>query len=126
MAPDFRFYWNPHWNPQLITLDNNELAGGPLVAPIKSSDSLAPISGFSTLALILVAPLTNYELLKQFMQVYLEDCCTFSTSIKQENIALRPLKAQNLDLFYKNSHIEYYYFCKQCENNFDTAGAKKN
>ena len=35
----------------------------------------------------------------------------------------RPLKARNPDLYYGSSHIERYYFCRQCEDHFDTAGA---
>ena len=29
-----------------------------------------------------------------------------------------------LDLYYGNSHLECYYFCQQCEDHFETAGAK--
>ena len=35
----------------------------------------------------------------------------------------RPLKARNPDLYYGHSHMECYYFCWQCENHFDMAGA---
>ena len=33
------------------------------------------------------------------------------------------LKARNPDFYYRSLHIECYYFCRQCENHFDTAGA---
>ena len=35
----------------------------------------------------------------------------------------RPLKARNPDLYYGSSHMECYYFCRQCVDHFDTAGA---
>ena len=38
----------------------------------------------------------------------------------------RALKAQNPDLYYRSLHIECYYFCRQCEDYFDTAGAKSH
>ena len=33
------------------------------------------------------------------------------------------LKARLPDLYYGKSHMECYYFCQQCEDHFDTAGA---
>ena len=43
----------------------------------------------------------------------------------QANSALwdRALKARNPDLYYESSHMECYYFCRQYEDHFDTAGA---
>ena len=35
----------------------------------------------------------------------------------------RAFKARNFDLYYRNLHMECYYFCQQCEDHFDTAGA---
>ena len=35
----------------------------------------------------------------------------------------QPLKAQFPDLYYKNSYLDCYHFCQQCEDHFDTAGA---
>ena len=34
----------------------------------------------------------------------------------------RPFKARNPNLYYRSSHIERYYFCRQCKDHFDTAG----
>ena len=36
----------------------------------------------------------------------------------------RPLKARFPDLYYGNSHMDCYRFCQQCEDHFETAGAK--
>ena len=35
----------------------------------------------------------------------------------------KPLKARNSDLYYRHSHMECYYFCRQYENHFNMAGA---
>ena len=35
----------------------------------------------------------------------------------------RALQARNPDIYYGNLHMECYYFCQQCEDYFDTAGA---
>lgn len=46
-----------------------------------------------------------------------------SQKYAKANFALRDkvLKAWNLDLYYDSSHIEYYYFCRQYKDYFDTA-----
>ena len=41
----------------------------------------------------------------------------------QQGLRERPLKARLPDLYYGKSHMECYYFCQQCEDHFDTAGA---
>ena len=35
----------------------------------------------------------------------------------------RAVKAQNSDLYYRSSYMKCYYICRQCKDNFDTAGA---
>ena len=35
----------------------------------------------------------------------------------------RPLKAQTPETYWGKSHIEYYHFCQQCEDHFETSGA---
>ena len=35
----------------------------------------------------------------------------------------RAHKAQSPDVYYRSLRIKYYYFCRQCEDYFDTAGA---
>ncbi len=44
----------------------------------------------------------------------------------KEEASERLLKAENPDLYYENSHMECYYFCQQCEDYFETAGAKSH
>ena len=45
----------------------------------------------------------------------------------QANSASRkqPLKARFPNLYYRNSHLDCYRFCQQCEDYFKTAGANK-
>lgn len=37
----------------------------------------------------------------------------------------KSLKARNPNLYYRNLHIECYYFCQQYENHFKIAGPKR-
>ena len=37
----------------------------------------------------------------------------------------QPLKAWFSDLYYRNSHLDCYRFCQQCEDHFETAGANR-
>ena len=46
-----------------------------------------------------------------------------SATVKKEAFN-RPLKTRNPNLYYGNSYMECYYFCQQCEDYFETAGAK--
>ena len=43
--------------------------------------------------------------------------------LEQQGPRERPLKARFPDLYFGKSHMECYYFCQECEDHFDTAGA---
>ena len=43
-----------------------------------------------------------------------------------ENISDRPLKARNPDFHYGNSQMECQHFFQQCNDHFETAGAKSH
>ena len=45
-------------------------------------------------------------------------------SAARDKASDRPLKARNLDLYYGSSHMECYYFCRQCKDQFEMPGAK--
>lgn len=65
------------------------------------------------------ASLILKDLFRRVMEVYLKNQqglinCTFDWS----------LKVRNLDLYYGNYHIEYYYFCRLYEKHFDIEEAK--
>lgn len=38
----------------------------------------------------------------------------------------KPFKAKISDLYYTNKHTQFYYFCQQCEDYFETAKAKSH
>ena len=73
-------------------------------------------------------PVPTDDLFRQFMQAYMEDrrqpAPAPAPVESREDASDRPLKARNPDLYYGNSHMECYYFCQQCEDHFETAGAK--
>lgn len=60
------------------------------------------------------------------MQIYLKDYIALPKPIEQKNIIRKSLKAQNSDLYYENSYMKYYYFCKQYENHFNIAKTNEN
>lgn len=100
----------------VINSDNNELVNSSLGPFIESNSFLVlifytftpkPIFAFVP---ITSALLTFQDLFQQFMQTYLKDYRAFSNLVEQKNIVKRSLKAQNLNLYYENSYIEYYYF----------------
>ena len=62
------------------------------------------------------------------MQAYMEDrrqpAPAAAPVEPREDVSDRPLNARNSDLYNGNLHIECYYVCQQCEDHFETAGAK--
>ena len=59
------------------------------------------------------------------MKAYLEAETPASTAAEIDaEPRERPLKARLSDLYYEDLHIEYYWFCQQCEDHFNTARAK--
>ncbi len=60
------------------------------------------------------------------MQTFMERVQALAASavsdVEARNNIDRLLKSQNPNLYYSNLHIEYYYFCQQCENYFEIAG----
>lgn len=88
----------------------------------------APISVFAFVpAFSLVLALSTLQnLFLQFMQAYLEDCRAFSTLFEQKKTSHQLFMAYNPNFYYRNFHIEYYYFCKYCENYFDIARGKRH
>ena len=71
-------------------------------------------------------PVTTYTngLFQQFMKAYLENQNqALPPTLIQAEFREQLLKAQFLDLYYGNSHLDYYSFCQQCEDHFETVGA---
>lgn len=44
----------------------------------------------------------------------------------REETSDRLLKTRNPELYFGNLYIECYYFCQQCEDHFEIAGAKSH
>ena len=109
----------------------DELVGGPPGAPIEGSNTPTPsppASWAQTLASTqALAPPSNERLFQQFMKAYLENQnqnqAPPPASIQAE-LREQPLKAQFSNLYYGNSHLDCYRFCQQCEDHFDTTGAR--
>lgn len=113
---------SPRRNPPPTGED--ELAG----APTEGSGTPTPtpvISRAPTPAPVpapVVRPAPTDEQFKQFMKTYLE--AQTQPAPGQSEPRERPLKARFPDLYYGNSHQDCYRFCQQCEDHFETAGAK--
>ena len=96
----------------------------------EGNGTLTPISVLScasTLALATtpaVAPSSDNKLFKQFIKAYLEAQVPSRTEVDPKPRE-QPLKAQFLNFYYCNLHMDCYQFCQQCENHFKIAGAKK-
>lgn len=56
----------------------------------------------------------------KFMQAYMEDCY----KIAPTPVPTAKFREDVLDKSYDNLHMEYYYFCPQYKDYFQTAGAK--
>ena len=116
----------PRQNPP--PTGEGELAGGAHGAPGAStndSGTPTPTSHAPTLAPAPTpgsAPASTDELFKQFMQAYLK-ALTQPPAQSHAKPREQPLEARPPDLYYGKSYMEYFHFCRQCEDNFDTAGA---
>ena len=127
------------WNPPFI--NKNELAGAALgPAPTEGSDTSTPAPVMSrvpifalpdasvaapslALALTATTPSSDNELFKQFIKAYLKAQVPGQTKVDRKP-RKQAFKAQFPNLYYGNSPMDYYQFCQQCEDYFETAGAK--
>ena len=64
------------------------------------------------------APVASKELFKKFMKAYLETNQGSRQPERKQN-----LKAKVLEIYYGKSYMDYYYFCQQCKDHFETIGA---
>ena len=108
----------PAGEDELAGAAPTEGSGTPTLTPVVSR---APNPALTTAPA--VAPSLDNKLFKQFMKAYLEAQVPGQTEIDPEPCK-QPLKARFPDLYYGNSHMDCYRFCQQCEDHFETAGAK--
>ena len=117
---------SPRSNPTPTGKD--ELAGGASGAPTKGSGTLTSTPAVSRAHTPAPAldPQDRYadEDLQRATKLALE-LFAKGQEHSQANSAPREraLKARNPDLYYGSLYIEYYYFCWQCKDHFDTTGA---
>ena len=109
------------WNPPPAGED--ELAGA---ASTEGNSTLIPTpvmlrAPISAPAIIL--SLDN-KLFKQFMKGYLEAQVPGQIKVNSEPCN-QSLKARFPDLYYSNLQMDYYRFCQQCKDHFETPGAKE-
>ena len=123
---------SPRQNLSFINPVENELArdsgsvGGFHLSNTSLAPSHNPTPGPKLVPTLIPAPIpapappSFDELFKQFMRAYLESNQGASRPPAERK---RSLKAKVLDVYYRKLHIDCYYFCQQCENHFETAGA---
>ena len=137
MAPGSSYLCrSPHWNPPPTDQVEDELARDPgPVGGLHSGSTSPALSRNPTLgpdqvpALIPAtasapapAPAPTNELFKKFMKAYLE----LNQGPRQPpEERERTLKATVPEVYYGKSHIDYYHFCQQCKDYFETAGATR-
>ena len=121
---------SPWSNPPPTGKD--ELAGGAPRAPTKGSGIPTPISAASRALTPAPAPTFAPGLPGLYTDMDLQRATKLALKLfvkgqkhGQANFAPREkaLKARNPNLYYGSLHMECYYFCQQCEDYFDTAGA---
>ena len=129
---------SPCWNPLLA--DEDELARAAPRAPSNDSGTLShtpamlriltPAPALSLAPAKLVAKYTNTDLqraTKLALELFVQGQQQAQSQIAP--LALeprkRPFKARFPDLYYGNSHMDCYRFCQQCEDHFETVGAKR-
>ena len=117
----------------------DELAGGPPGAPTEGSNTPTPSPPVSRAQTPADAPAptpaplrgtyTNVNLqraTKLALELFIQGQAHAQglASAAWDKALDKPLKARNLDLYYGSLHMEYYHFCRQCKNHFETVGAK--
>ena len=107
---------SPRVNPPVDPTEQDELAGaqggrsnaGSIKAPTPSEAPTPPL-----------VPPTSEDLFTKFMKVFMETTQASDQLEPRE----RPLKAKTPETYSGKSHIDYYHFCQQCEDYFETSGA---
>lgn len=124
-----------HQNPLPINFVNNKLVDTFLEAFTKSNGSPTPTfwafscasiqgSALDVAASIPAALPFTKKLFEQFIQTCIEKVSNQTLILLAKKTLDRSLKARNPELYFKNSYIKCYYFCRQFEDYFKTVKAK--
>ena len=70
-----------------------------------------------------LVPLTSKDLFTKFMKVFIETTQAQAQALAEPRERL--LKARTPETYFKKSHMDYYHFCQQCEDYFETSGATR-
>ena len=104
-------------NAQQASAGSNQ----PEEAPVETTPTPSTASAPSQVPASAPAPvLHTQEDLQKITKLCID---SFLKENRQEKPRKGQLKARFLDLYYGKSHMECYYFCQQCKDHFDTAGA---
>ena len=91
--------------------------GTPAISNVGPPDAPAPDAPIPT-------PASTDGLFQQFIKVYLENQNQARPPAPiQGEFREQSLKARFPDFYHRNSHLDCYRFCQQCEDHFETAGA---
>ena len=113
----------------------DELAGGALI----DGSSITAISWAQTFALTEASALAQTPtsapapIISSTDKLYQQLTKTYAITVKllEQNQAQgagphkKPFKVQFPDLYYRNSHLNCYRFCQQCEDHFETVEANR-
>ena len=64
---------------------------------------------------------TSEDLFTKFMKVFMETTQAQAQALAEPRE--RPLKARTPETYSGKSHMNWYHFCQQCEDYFETSGA---
>ena len=122
---------SPRCNP--LPSSKDKFAGGPPGAPTKGSNTPTPSPPVSRAQTPADAPAptpappsgtyTDVDL-QRATKLALESFVQGQAHAQGSEPREKPLKARFPDLYWGNSHQDCYRFCQQCEDHFETAGAK--
>ena len=114
---------SPFVNPLANLIEQNKLKGQGLArwSNVRSDKALtkAHISLEAPTLPLVPPPIEDFFI--KFMKMFMKDTQARDwEQLEQQDCSLN---AKTLDTYSEKSHIDFYHFCKQCEDYFETSGA---